>query len=167
MDKLKNFLELQANLNPEHEGITFKEFTDMFVEHEKLYKEWNTIISYIAAFNNFTLLNNLEMNKIKNIDIQKCIDRLVEKRLKTVTIKIYLTKINIVFKSAINQFNILNNNPVQNIDIIKDKSTQEKTALTNNELSILLSKIKNRNYYIISLLAAKCGLRIGEIMGLT
>lgn len=167
LEKLKKSLELKSNLSEEHQGITFKEFADMFIDHEQLYKQWNTIRIAKIAFNKFTLLNDIELTKIKSLDIQKCVDDLIKKGFKESTIKLYLAKIKVLFKSAKDKYKILVESPVQNIDLHNDKSTTEKTALTNSELNILLGKIKKRKYYLVSLIASKCGLRLGEIAGLT
>lgn len=166
LEELKKKLDLKADLNAEHEGISFKDFTSIFIEHERLYKEENTIIAYLTAFKNFSSLNELELNKIKSIHIQKCVDELIKRGLKSITIKRYLSRIDVLFKNARDKHKIIVSNPIINIDIPKDKNKVEKTALTKDELEMLLSKIKNEKYYLISLLASKCGLRLGEILGL-
>ena len=48
-----------------------------------------------------------------------------------------------------------------------DKSSAKIKALQKWELEDLLCKIKNRRYKMIATIAGTCGLRIGEIIGLT
>lgn len=167
-EKMVEELKKKAELQPatEYAGIKFKEFADMFVEHERLYKEQNTTVLYENALKSFESLYKVEVSHITTLDIQRCVDELIKKQLKASTIKAYTSKINIVLKYAI-QMNLIISNPTQNINLPKAKVQAEKTALTKSELNELLNKIKNRKHYIISLLASNCGLRIGEIMGLT
>ncbi|MBU3146599.1 site-specific integrase [Clostridium sp. CF012] len=164
---LEKDLKLKDILSKEHEGITFKEFTDMFITHERLYKEPNTVLGYKYAIRVFNDLNELEMVKIRNINLQNRIDQLTKKGLKGSTIKSYVKILKVIFNSALDQYKIISFSPVQNIIIPKDKNETEKTALTKLELDTLLNKITNRKYYMISSIAGKCGLRIGEILGLT
>lgn len=63
----------------------------------------------------------------------------------------------------------MNKNPIKNIEFIKSKS-KEKKALTKFEVEKLLNNLKplrSHRAYIASLIASKCGLRIGAICGLT
>lgn len=167
LEELKKKIGLSIDLNKEHDGITFKQYTKMFIEHEKLYKENNTVRGYDIAINAFEGLHKLELTKITNTDIQRCIDELIKSKKANSTIKIYLARVSIVFDLAINLSKILIESPVKNITLPKDKANTEKKALTKLELDTLLSRISNRKYYIISLIASKCGLRLGEILGLT
>lgn len=163
--KLKESAEL--DLNTEHEGITFKEFVDMYIEHEKLYKEGNTIHGYIVASKSFKTLYDIELKKINSLNIQSCIDELIKNKLSPYTIDGYINKLKTFFNAAVKNYKILSESPMKNIVLPKIKKEPTKTALTKAELEVLLSKLKNKKYYIISLIAGKCGLRIGEILGLT
>ena len=94
----------------------------------------------------------------------------MRKGVRTSSIKTYLAKIKVVFKSAIDQYNLLLITPVKNIKLENDKRKDEKKVLSNHEvdhlLSDMLNNFRNKHYYIITLLASKCGLRVGEILGL-
>jgi integrase len=165
---LEEDFELQAKLNKEHEGKTFKDFADMYIKHLELYKEGNTSLAYTSTFNAFSDLNEKEMKNIDSADIQECVDKIVKQGcLSRGTIKTYLSRLSTAFKYAIKTLKMITINPIVNIDLTKDKGRPEKRALTQAQLSDLLSRIKKRKYYIITLIAAKCGLRIGEILGLT
>jgi len=166
LEELKKNISLSVDLNKEHEEITFKEFSDMYIEHERLYKEYNTITGYEVAIIAFEGLHELEIAKIKNIDIQRCVDALIKSRKANSTTKLYLSRIYSIFNSAVNMSKIMLENPVKNVIVPKYKPTNEKRALTKLELKTLLGSLKNRKYYVISLIASKCGLRLGEILGL-
>ena len=165
--QLEKDLELRSNLNSDLEGITFKEYYMAFIEHQKLYKEFNTIQHYKATFNAFSKLNEYAVIKIKSSDIQKCVDKFVENGYSENSIKGFLSSIHYAFNYAIKKEKIILNNPVQDIDFKISKSKNNKTALTKKETNDLLDKIKNKKLHLISMIAAKCGLRISEILGLT
>lgn len=165
LDKLKKDLELQSKLDREFEGMTFKEFSKIFMAHVRIYKEGNTLINYNTAINRLNMLNDFELLKVNNMDIQNCVDNLVKESLKISTIKKYLSILHLMFNYAKKKHLILEN-PVVDIELPEEKDKNEKRALTKFELEDLLSKIKNEKYKIMSMLAGKCGLRIGEICGL-
>lgn len=139
----------------------------MFMKHESLYKEYGTMITYKYAVQKFESIYNMKLEDIKNIHIQQCVDSMIKDKLKIPTIKLYVGKIKVIFDSAVNHYNAIPNSPIVNIKIPENKELNSKRALTKNELNDLLSKIKNPKYYIASLIAATCGLRLGEILGLT
>lgn len=166
IDELKNKLEIKYDLPEEYNEITFSKFMDKYIKHESLYKEKNTIIAYNTMSGNFNYLDNMEMDEIKSLDIQYCVDELIKKGLENSTIKIYLMRLKTVFNAAKKKYKIIMENPIENIDMPTTKNKNEKTALTKKELNDLINKIVNKKYRIISLLAGKCGLRVGEILGL-
>ena len=165
LDKLKESFSLQ--LDAELEGITLKEFSEMFLEHVELHKENNTLENYKRAFKKIKTLEGMELQKITSMHIQNCVDAMVREGLEASTIKSYLVKIKTIFNNAIEPYKIIADNPVKGIEAPKDKSNEKIKALTKSELEKLLSGITNHRHYIVSLIAAKCGLRLGEILGLT
>ena len=165
LEELKKEHTLQ--LNTEYKGITLKEYYKMFVEHEKMYKEPGTIRLYGYAVKKFKKLYDKELSAITTLDIQGCVDDMVKGGLHPNTINIYVKKAKTMFNKAIKPYNIINENPVSDLVIPIDKEGKRVKALTVREFEDLLSKIKNKKYYLISLIAGTCGLRIGEILGLT
>ncbi len=152
---------------PELRDITFEKYTKLFIEHQKLYKEPNTIEHYKLTFNIFNDLNDLRMIDIKNFNVQKSIDDLIKKGYSQISIKGFLSSLRYTFNYAIKKDRIIIENPVRDIDYKIEKEKKTKRALTQNELIDLLNKIKNKKLRLISMVAAKCGLRISEILGLT
>ena len=159
-------LKSKENLNQELQGITFKEFVDMYLEHIKLHMQDNTVKSYTMALKHFDCLNNMQIDKITTIHIQNCINNMIKKELSYGTIKIYKDKINSIFNSATLKYKLISESPVNNIEIKAQKQPNKKKALTETELKDLISKTKNLKYKVIFSLAGMCGLRIGEILGL-
>ena len=165
LDKLKEKYALQ--LDTELEGITFKEFTEMLIENMSLYKEPNTVISYKQTVKKFSSLDGTELSKITPVHVQKCIDEMVRTGLEPSTVKAHTTRLKTIFKNAIKPYRIITENPVSDLKLPKRKQENKIKALNLSDLENLLSGIKNSRYYLMSLLASKCGLRLGEIVGLT
>lgn len=168
LQEIKN--KTTNNINNDLENITLKQFIDMYLEHKSLYNALRSIETYKVSLKAFSPLYDLELSKITNLNIQKCIDELTKKGLKEITIKGYLTKLSTVFNSAINEYNILIKSPINKIKIRESKESKEKKALTDEEFNKLLETFNNsiyKNYVPIILIAGTCGLRIGEILGLT
>lgn len=163
----RQFLNENSIVSADYNSITFKQLTDEFIEHEKLYKEYNSIKDYKSSFANFSELNDIKVTEIKKADILKCIDLLVDK-LRYITISGYLLTIKQVFNYYIENYD--NSFRIDlNIKIPKEKNPVGKKALTKTELNNLINsdKIKKSKYYIVAYIAAMSGLRCGEILGLT
>lgn len=162
--------KITNNIDIDLENITLKQFIDMYLEHKSLYNALRSIEVYKVSLKAFSPLYDLKIAKITNLNIQKCIDELTKRDLKEITIKGYLTKLSTIFNSAVNEYNILIKSPVNKIKIKENKESKEKKALTDKEFSKLIKAFENsiyKNYVPIILIAGTCGLRIGEIMGLT
>lgn len=166
LDDLENEIENQKHLNVEYTGITLKKFSEIYLEHETLYREQNTIEMKEYSLKKIEILEDMLLKDISNLDIQKCVDTMVKEDLSKQTIKNYLSMLKAMFNSAIDQFDIITSNPVTNIKLPEDKGTKEKTALTQAEFKNLLDSINDTRLNLITLLAGSCGLRIGEILGL-
>jgi len=173
LDKLKENYALKENyyatqLSAKYDGITFGGFLEMYLKHIALHKEGNTVRSYRAALKKFQCLNDMELSEISSLDIQQCIDKMVEEGLKASSIRLYLSKISTIFNFALKLHKIISNNPASEALIIPESKDSEKIkALTKPQLDKLLESIKNPKQYIVTAIAAKTGLRLGEILGLT
>jgi len=161
--------QLENNIDKNMLGITFKTFTDMYIAHVTLYREMNTILAFKTVLNRFKKLDNTEMSKITTMDIQIVVDQLTKDGLKTITIKSYLMMLSTIFKSAIDDYNIIYKTPIKKIKYAKEKEGTNKRALNDVECENLLEGFKSKKYdryYPLILIALKCGLRLGEILGL-
>jgi integrase len=171
MEELRAKAVVLSEAAPEHRGITVKELVDMYKKHKTIHRSANTVSLFDRAMKYFAELNNMIPSDVQIYHIQKCIDVMVENGLKLSTVKLYVGAVSTFFGFVINSTKVIAENPVKTKDLIfptRDKTAKGKIkALSKSELDDLLSKIKKPRYYIASLLAAKCGLRIGEIVGLT
>lgn len=170
-------LELKKQLKNEdsildikYDSITFKQLSDMYIEHISIYRENNTILAYQYAFNKFKELNPLKVKDIKKIHIQRIVDNIFKaEQIQTKTIDLYVHRVKLLLKYYIDNYDP-SYTLFDKIQLPKSKTESSKKALTKSELDNLLIKLKekkNRRYYIIALIAGTCGLRCGEILGLT
>lgn len=165
----KEDLNKKDIVNIDYNSITLANLFDAFIEHNKLYREPKTILTYRNSKSAFKELLDTKVVDIKKIHVQKVIDSLTSNELKRSTIELHLSK----FKLALEYYrdNYDNNYvlPVKNLTLPK-KVTEEKISLTKTELDHLLNNVKEHEnilYYITALIAGYCGLRISEILGLT
>ncbi|ADL53263.1 tyrosine-type recombinase/integrase [Clostridium cellulovorans] len=164
---LKEELEEKAKLNKDYENITFEEFSKMYLKHKKNHVEPHTLTRFKLAISKFSDLDSMRMTDIKVRDIQNIVDKMVKSdTLKASSILAYKNTVSTMFESAIKQFEVIISNPCTNV-IAPKAAKPNKRALTKIEVDDLLSKIENKTHYLISLIAAYCGLRAGEILGLT
>ncbi|WP_297429571.1 tyrosine-type recombinase/integrase [Clostridium sp.] len=160
-------LKNNFSINRGYENITLIEFYKLFIKDRENTLRPLTLKGYEDSIKHFKVLYDIRLKDIKTIDIQREFNNL--NKLNSSSIEAYLKKIKCLFNFAVNKYEIIQKSPVRNIEYTGNK-TEEKTALNNIELNKLLNDLKGlRTYrpFIASLLASKCGLRIGEICGLT
>lgn len=168
LKELEDRIKFAEKTDPTLVGITFKELIQMYIEHKKLHREQMTIINIESGYNRFKYLDDKEVVKITKADIQHCVDLMVKEGLSISSIKEYITRIKGVFNYAIKHMEIIEKNPANNVILPEDKKIKKKIkALSKAQLDDLLNRIEDPTYKLISELAGTCGLRIGEIMGLT
>lgn len=155
------------DIDPSMQELTFKDFTDLFLSHLRIHREKNTIMTFETVISHCKPIHDKEVTKITNMDIQDIIDSMIESGLSISTIKMYFSKIKTIFYAAIKPYKLIKETPATDIRIPKKKVIKDKRALSASELDQLLKDFSRTKYYLIFLIAGKCGLRIGEILGLT
>ncbi|QNO14970.1 site-specific integrase [Alkalicella caledoniensis] len=157
----------------EYEGITFGSFKEVYIEHAKIHLQANTIKALETSLNKFTVLDPMDIRKIKKMDVQKIVDQLLKTSLKNNTIKLYVTYLGTVFSAAKNDYNLITNIPTQGIKLGDKVSFKTKSqlatskALTDEELKLLLTDFSKSKYYDLIEFISKTGLRGGEALGVT
>lgn len=163
--------DFTADVSTENKSLTFHEFTEKFLEDMKRYREVNTIKQYKQSFGHFSKLNDIPMEDITYSNIQDCVsDILDHSTIKVSTLKLHISRIKTLFNRATKKpYNVISKTPLdEDIELPAEKEEDKKIkALTKSELDRLLDIIKPEKDYIICLIAATCGLRVGEILGLT
>lgn len=160
-------LKKNSTVNRQHEDITLIEFYKLFISDRINTLRASTLKGYEDAIKHFETLYTIKLKDINTMDIQREINKL--NNLSSESISAYLKKIKCIFNFATNKYEIIQKNPVKNIEYTGIKP-QEKTVLNSKELDKLLCNLKTlRTYrpFISSLIASKCGLRMGEFCGLT
>lgn len=170
-------LEIETNgVSDKSSSATFKDVYDLWIEHYKSDVKKSTLSRTELLFDKHILpkFGNLP---IKEITVAYC-QKVVTEWSKTGTSKqypLFVNYISKVFKMAIN-LEIVENNPVTNVIIPKNKSAEKKLKIkyyTKAELQIFLNTInkekneffKIRDYATFRLLAFS-GCRIGEVLAL-
>jgi len=147
--------------------MTFEKFSEMYLEHVKIYRSANTIITYKTVLERFKDLKDIEINKISLLNVQCIIDKLTLEGLNPNTIQDYIRKLKVFFNAALNEYNLINKSPMKKVKYNNSIINKNKRALNIDEEKVILSEIKNKSHHLLVLIALKCGLRVGEIIGLT
>ena len=169
MEQLKKEVKTAISVEPQYKGITFGDFAKELLEHERLYKAYNTIQRRQTAVNRFKSIKDMPVASIEHSDIQKCVDGLIVEGLKISTINTYLASISYVLGQAVDPYRIISRNPIEKIKIPSMQYTEEDVknscmALNKQEVAALLNHLKstprlNKYYYLCSF-ALATGLRI-------
>lgn len=165
LQKLKENILL--NTDEDYNNITFKEFTDLHIKHLELHVAYKTLEQYKYSSAAFSLIHDMPLEEITPVHIQNCVDSLIKKGLAEYTIKKYLDRVKALFNVAVKKYRIIHTSPVEDITIYGSKAPIEKKAFTCKELHDLVDSISISEYKLICILAGFCGLRLGEILGLT
>ncbi|WP_270275896.1 site-specific integrase [Enterococcus casseliflavus] len=157
--------------------VTFREVYELWIEHYKSDVKKSTLSRTTLIFDKHILpkFGNLP---IKEITVAYC-QKVVTEWSKTGTSKqypLFVNYISKVFKMAIN-LEIVENNPVANVIIPKNKSAEKKLKVkyyTKAELQVFLNTVNKENSeffrirdYALFRLLAFSGCRIGECLALS
>lgn len=158
--------KINLNIQPEFEGITIGELKEEYLKHIYLHRTLNTYNNYKQSLSKFTF-DSLEVSKVNLIDVQKCVNKIIPSSSHN-TLNRRITIFKCMMNFAKRQYNIPIND-FSNIDIPKDKTQTKRKALNNTQVQEILDfySKKDSDYKIVVNIALNCGLRIGEIMGLT
>ncbi len=117
---------ITLNLDSDLKNITFKQFSDMYVEHITVHSAPNTIESYKKSLLKFSDLNDIELRKITKLHIQQCIDKALKTNIMKSTVKLYSRRIKTMLNAAITDYRLIITNPVDDIKIENDKFIKVK-----------------------------------------
>jgi len=166
-DKIIDKIKADYDYEVEYNEMTIGELKKIYLEHVKMIREYNTYQGYTFAFSKFKL-DNIKIKDLKTHDIQKCVDKMVSGKLMYGSIKQILGNFKAFLNYISSQFDI--KIPSLKLIMPKDKGENNKKTLSSKEVENMICFYKNRrsiDLYITTFIAAKTGLRIGEISGLT
>ncbi|HBC30481.1 MAG TPA: hypothetical protein DC024_04445 [Clostridiales bacterium] len=152
------------------ENMLFNNLAQLVLdEHVRPNLRPNTESFYITSYNKHILgyFGGISLNKIDSIDIQKFVNN-ISKTLKASTVRQIYAVLSSTFNKAID-WKIIKENPCRNITLPKIENKNYSELLSTEEISKLMEVIENEPelYKIIFSIALYCGLRQGEILGLT
>lgn len=152
------------------ENMLFSNLAQLVLdEHVRPNLRANTESFYMTAYNAHILeyFGGIPLNKIDNIDIQKFINH-KSKTLKASTVRQIYAILSSTFNKAID-WKYIKENPCRNITLPKVNNKNYAELLSAEEISKLIEAIENEPemFNVIFSIALYCGLRQGEILGLT
>lgn len=170
LDGLKEELSNNLSLNSDFSNITLREFYNIYIANSQHRLTASTLNNFKYTIKAFDEIVDIELRKIKTQDIQRCVNALYNAGKKQATIETRLAYIQILFNSAVKEYNIILRSPGDSVKLKTNKEIPTRRALTDQEAEDLLEalkKEKNIRYYIIALILLTSGMRIGECLGLT
>lgn len=131
------------------------------------YLKYNTLVLYKRTMKNH-INNELGFIKINNINPATLQKYFAEKQkiLSNSSINAIKNILNNTFKLAIKQ-NILLSNPMKQLELRQKKIERKVSALSQDDLSKVLSEVAGTRYYIPFIISIQTGARRGEVLGLT
>lgn len=164
-DKILKGLQEKSELNTatELDGITFKEFSEIFLRNKKQTVGNRTYLNYVSKMNKFKKLNDLEITKINKMHLDNIVTDLSD--LKPKSINVYITLLNAIFNFAVQYDLLVRYKPIKHVLVPKN---QKIKALTKAESGDLLNLLKEKypRLFLPAFISANTGLRIGEVFGL-
>lgn len=173
-DTRSNVNYVQRNIIPEIErkleyglrldGYKMSEFTQVVLDSLKDGKI-NTYSTYKYAINTFfKIMGDVDVEKIRTIDIDRYVQELIKRKLSSATISTYLAPIYSAFKEAI-RLDIIVKNPVQYARK-PNVQNKEKKPFTITQMHTLLDSAEG-NLKTFLYFAFFTGARPNEILALT
>lgn len=171
IDAHKDFeVSITRNEIGKKENMLFNNLAQLVLdEHVRPNLRANTESYYITSYNTHILecFGGIPLNKIDSIDIQKFINN-KSKHLKASTVHRIYAVLSSTFNKALD-WKYIKENPCKNIALPKIENKNYSELLSAEEISTLMKAIENESemYKVIFSIALYCGLRQGEILGLT
>lgn len=164
--KKKSFelMELER-LNIIDSEMTLDDVFERYLDNIKLLgRAENTISAYIDAFNFFKGAFKCPISKIKKVDI---VDYIVgqqqEKGFNFIT---YFDRLKVVFNFAINDLQVIYNNPCKGVELPRIKEDNREKFITKELFKKVLDTCKDEKIKLYFKVAYYTGMRKSEILGL-
>ena len=149
--------------------MTRKELINTYVEVMKAEdKSEGTINEYLKHINEYFCFldnNNIDYKKANSKDIK--LFRNENPNLSTSTKNLKICAVNSFYTFLVDDMEILENNPCNNIKSLKIKDREEKIPLTKIQIHWLINSCKNYRDKAIITMLANTGLRISELINIT
>lgn len=159
--------EIQDGKFIDTDNITVRDYLKLFLQdYAKPNLAATTYDKYYYASKKISkIIGNMKLQKLKPIHVQNMMNKLNGQDIKPSTIQSYFR----MFSTALNQaikWQIILNNPC--LAISPPRQEKEKLKVLNPEqIQILIESSKEHAIYPVIMLGLMCGMRRGEILGLT
>ena len=160
-------LDVQKGIVVDTSTMNARQFFDLWLEeHVSPNTTGSTYDKYSAAAKSASaVFGHEKIQKLKPVSVQRWINQLAKDGKSKGTITSYYTAVKSAFNKAL-QWQMITHTPCLNITTPKQKKKTMRT-LSAEEVTQLLATAEGTPMHLVILLAAGCGLRRGEILGLT
>lgn len=158
--------EAGLTFDPTLKDISLRQFWPIFKRDREKELSYTSIQSYRACLKR---MDPILDTPIKDLAMPMILNQLNALPVAVATRNLTLRALKIILQHAV-LYKIIPENPARIIKQISSRDKQTLNAFTVKEVSEILSHFqgrKNRAHYLVLLIAARTGLRIGEILGLT
>ncbi|MDW7671855.1 MAG: tyrosine-type recombinase/integrase [Bacillota bacterium] len=158
--------DVKKNRIVDNNAITVRDFFQLWIkDHVDPNLSPGTGDKYQSAADSASVsFGNVKMQKLTPHHVQKWVNAMAESQLSKASAVTYFNAIKAAFNKAVS-WRIINVTPCLEITLPKIKKKSMKT-LSAREVSRLLQEAEDHPIHLVILLAASCGLRRGEILGL-
>ena len=154
-------------LQPGADKIRVKEYLKRWMKIKEDKLSPTTVSGYNVNINHINkYIGELELSKIKLLDVQEMLDELSKSGLKEKTITYVYRTLHSALEYAV-KAEIVDKNVCKGVEIKKDEKKFEATVYSAEDLKTLIFLLKEQEYplYPAVLLASMRGLRRGECLG--
>ena len=158
--------EAGLTFDPTLKDISLRQFWPIFKRDREAELSYTSIQSYRACLKR---MDPILDTPIKDLAMPMILNQLNALPVAVATRNLTLRALKIILQHAV-MYKIIPENPARIIKQISSREKQPLNAFTVKEVSEILAHFqgrKNRAHYLVLLIAARTGLRIGEILGLT
>lgn len=148
-------------------GITLRQFWPMYKRDKASTLATSTLWSYGLTIKHFSPIADLPLTELSTAAVVNVFQGL---RLARRTKNLHLAALHTILEHARRVYHIIAQNPAQGIPKAKSREKEPIRALSRDQLSRLLAKLKagkSQALYLLILIAVYTGMRRGEILGLT
>lgn len=153
------------------DNISFNMLSELYLERVLTRLEPTSYSMYKTYFDKYfcPVLGKMPVKDIDYNDIENLLCDMSKLGYSQTWIGNAKTVLNEAFCFAMKPLRVITENPVEYSDIeLKGAKTEEKTAYTPEQIEQIFQRVPEDNIYrIILVLGIYCGMRIGEILGLT
>lgn len=167
-EELLKEIKSTAQISNEFSHLTLAEFSAIYLKDNESNLSYNSIqaIEYATKF----LGDEITSKLVKDITALELMKKFSNPKYSYATKKMYKALLSIIFNYAISPYKIIATNPLADLSLIKAKPKERALRVyTKEEINTLFANLKEVNYklYIQCCLGYYCGLRYGEVLGLS